>query len=130
MIDSKDMKIQIGELLSKNGIPFTEELTSVDCEIETFNPLIREALMNTTELRCVIDDKTLAALMSLHPTNNYTLSYTTETNIPKRKNKRKRIQKKWNKKYGFKLKTVRMDGMKMKSTTDGDVCEFEAVQEI
>ena len=130
MIDSKDMKIQIGELLSKNGISFTEELTSVDCEIETFNPLIKEALMNTTELRCVIDDKTFAALMSLHPTNNYTLSYTTETNIPKRKNKRKRIQKKWNKKYGFKLKTVRMDGMKMKAKTDGDVYEFEAVQEI
>ena len=77
-----------------------------------------------------MNTEVLKALKSLNPSNNYTLSYTTETNIPNRKNKRKRIQKKWNKKYGFKLKTVRMDGMKMRSITDGDVCEFEAVKEI
>ena len=126
MINSKDMKMKIKDYLYENGIPFTEELTPSDYKIDS--PLLREAVLYKTELRCVIDDKTLAALMSLNPSNNYTFSCTTETNIPNRKNKRKRIQKKWNKKYGFKLKTVRMDGMKMRAETDGDISTFEAIK--
>lgn len=120
--------MKIKDYLHEYGIPFTEELTPSDYKIDS--PLLREAVLYKTVLRCEVDDKALADLKRLIPSNNCTLSYTAETNIPNRKNKRKRIQKKWNKKYGFKLKTVRMDGMKMRSKTDGDVCEFEAVKDI
>ena len=122
MIDSKNMALKIGEKLVESGIPFVTGLTT-----DEYEPL-PVGITEAAELRCVIDDETLKALLSLNPSNNYTLSYTTETNIPNRKNKRKRIQKKWNKKYGFKFKTVRMDGMKMRSITDGDICTFEAIK--
>ena len=58
------------------------------------------------------------------------LGFTAPTAIPFRKNKRKRIQKKWNKKYGFIVKSVVMRDFKIVKTSDGDVYEFEAVQEI
>lgn len=125
MIDVGNMKLKIADTLEEMGIPYTVESPT---EIE---PLpIAEKLMETTELRCEIDNETLKALLSLNPSNNYTIGYTTETNIPNRKNKRKRIHKKWIKKYGFKLKTVVMDGFRMNKTSDGDICTYEAVREI
>lgn len=88
--------------------------------------------MNEVTLSATVNwnAETLQAILGLTPSNNCTLGFTTETNIPNRKNKRKRIQKKWNKKYGYKLKTVVMDGFRMNKASDGDICTYEAVREI
>lgn len=124
MINAENMKIKIGEELEISDIPFVTGLTVGDYE-----PL-PVGHTEMAELRCELSAESLKELLDLQASKPYTLSYTTETNIPNRKNKRKRIQKKWNKKYGYKLKTVVMDGFRMEKESDGDVCTFEAVKEI
>ena len=95
MINNGGLITNITDLLDGAEIPFVTGLTTDDDEP------IPAGITTTAELKIEIDNETLKALLSLTPSNNCTIGYTTETNIPKRKNKRKRIQKKWNKRYSF-----------------------------
>lgn len=129
MIYVGNMKLKMADTLEEMGIPYTEE-SEIQPKLNGLDPLIHKKLMETTELRCELIAETVKELLDLQSSKPQTLSYTTETNIPNRKNKRKRIQKKWIKKYGFKLKTVVMDGFRMNKASDGEVCTYEAVREI
>ncbi len=129
MIYVGNMKLKIADTLEEMGIPYTEE-SEIQPKLNGLDPQMKKKLYETTELRCDLSAETVKELLDLQSSKPQTLSYTTETNIPNRKNKRKRIQKKWIKKYGYKLKTVVMDGFRMNKTSDGDICTYEAVREI
>ena len=129
MINNAKIVHDITGLLNVAGIPYTEE-SEIQPKLNGLDPLINKRLYETTAIHGEITANHLKELLNLKTSNNYTLGFTTETNIPNRKNKRKRIQKKWIKRYGYKLKTVVMDGFRMEKESDGDVCTFEAIREI
>lgn len=129
MINSGGLITEIKGLFDGSGIPYTEE-SEIQPKLNGLDPLINKRLYETTAIHGEITANHLKELLNLKTSNNYTLGFTTETNIPNRKNKRKRIQKKWIKRYGYKLKTVVMDGFRMNKTSDGDICTYEAVREI
>ena len=132
MINNGGLITDITKLLEGAGIPYTEEsIEPTGLALSPFSPEIRgeaELILKNIEesARKVLE----AHLGDTKSSKKFTLGFTTQTAIPNRKNKRKRIQKKWNKRYGLKLKTVVMDGFRMNKTSDGDVCTFESIREI
>ena len=72
-------------------------------------------------------------LMSISsPTQDLVFETVEEYYIPKRRHKKKRIQKKWTKRYGViavgGIVRHRINGVRAIKKTDGDICEFEFVK--
>lgn len=133
MIDSKNMVLKIGEQLAKNDIPFVTGLTTDD--LEPIPAATTETAELSAEAQLILKEieESVRKVFESHldkPSKPVTLGFTVPTAIPFRKNKRKRIQKKWNKKYGFIVKSVVMRDFKIVKKSDGDFYEFEAVKEI
>lgn len=84
----------------------SEEI-SFECDV---NPQLYEKLMG-------ID------LSHGHDLTNFTIECKTPYQVQIRRHKKKRINKKWAKQYGYKtmFKTVRMTDAKFESKTDGDI---------
>ena len=120
MGENEDLKIMV-DGVEIHGLADVYLLSEKDSFIEKIK---LDASLNS-EIKAA-----LVEILDYLPLMPETLSFTTETNIPKRKNKRKRIQKKWNKRYGFKLKTVVMDGFKINRESDGNFCTYETIKTI
>ena len=90
MINSGGLIAEIKGLFDGMGIPYTEE-AEIQPKLNELDPQMKKKLYETTAIHGEITAKHLKELFNLKSSNNYTLSYTTETNIPNRKNKRKRI---------------------------------------
>lgn len=116
--------IEITSGLKLNDISFEhdnlpEYITNINCPLSAneeisfecdANPQLYEKLMGVDLGQC--NDLT-----------SFTIEFKTSRQVQIRRHKKKRINKKWAKQYGYKtmFKTVRMTDAKFESKTDGDI---------
>ena len=72
-----------------------------------FLPRDKEVCFNG---QCSLNSKLLFDLIRPVQTDNTTLHLTHSTNVPKRKHRKRRINKKWLKRYGYKEVTTTLSG--------------------
>ena len=105
-----------------------------DIEIDTLSPNEVPSIIGTLKSAPTISFEMSAQDLSIlndlthkpfHPTKNFDIEYNTPILIQSRWHKKRRINKKWLKRYGMKSDTVKMKAVASTASYDTDTGEFD-----